>query len=184
MLTLLFASCKNQERPRTVYWSASSFINPQDSLTDYSFYLAYYIEVSDTGDVKLMMHKTFQSPKQYFSILLSKSRKNRILDLAIKSMSQALKPNSHEYIYDGPIYNLKVKCDTIDKKISFITPLGNQMQRELILIMDSIWNHPRIKNKIYFDLTKYEEETKQEILKKNPLPLRLKSTIHFSGNYK
>ncbi len=181
LATFLVISCRNQIKPRTVYWSGSSFAFNTDSLTDWSFYLGYYIELSDTGETKLMTRKMFKSPMEYYEIIIPDSTKNTILELAMNdSMYHVPKPDLEAgCIYDGYTSNLRFQCYTIDRSISFIRPEGNQVQKKLVRIMDNIWEHPIIKTGTFIDLKQYENNTEKEMIKYRPLLLRRGKTIHF-----
>lgn len=178
----LMISCKNEIKPRILYWSASSF-TLNDSLRNWSFYLGYYIELSDTGDVKIMTRKMFQGPKEYYSIIIPDSIKTNILDLAMNN-SMIFKTKREEddeerHIYDGPTYTLRIQCDTIDKTISFIPPEGNQLQKRLVQIMDRVINNPIIKAKTEIDLTEYEKHIEKEVLRRIGTLPKIKDPIRF-----
>ena len=181
LTTFLMISCGSQVKPRTLYWSGTAMFRQNDSVPHYSLYIGYYIEISDTGDVNFMTRKMFKDTMLFYKIVLSESTKNRILKLAMEESSCVEKKIDTNacYIYDGFTYNLRIKSDTIDRKISFIKPLGNKVQNKLVAIMDSIWTRHKIKSKTFFNLTEYRKKTENEILKKNPPPPLLKSTVKF-----
>ena len=167
-------SCRNQIKPRTVYWSGSLLTLKNDSSSEWSFYLGYYIELSDTGETKIMTRKMFQSPKEYYKIILPDSIKNTILTI-VSNDSIYFVPKKNSYggyiydglydgLYDGFTYNLSFKYDTIDNKIAFITPVANQTQKKLIRIMDRIWNNPLIIKETNIDLNQYENIIEKERL--------------------
>lgn len=176
ILTILqLNSCRNQIKPRTVYWSGSLFTLKNELSSDWSFYLGYYIELSDTGDTKIMTRKMFQSPKEYCKIILPDSIKNTILTLVLNdSIFLAQKNDSNSvHLYDGFTYHLGFKQDKIDNKIAFITPTANQAQKRLIQIMDNILENPLIVKGTYIDLIQYEINTKNELLKNFHPPKRV-----------
>jgi hypothetical protein len=181
LTTLLMISCGSQVKPRTLYWSGTSMIRQNDSLSNYSLYIGYYIEISDTGDANLMTRKMFQDTMLFYKIVLSESTKDRILKLAMDKSSciEEKKDSDKWYIYDGFTYNLRIKSDTTDRNISFIRPRGNRVQKELVLVMDSIWTQHKIKAKTFFDLTEYRKNTEKEFFKNNAPPPLLKSTVKF-----
>jgi len=180
LTTLLMISCGGQVKPRTLYWSGTHLVRQSDSVPHYSLYIGYYIEISDTGDVNFMTRKMFKDTMLFYKIVLSESTKNRILKLAMDQSScvEEKTDTNKCFIYDGFTYNLRIKSDTTDRRVSFIRPLGNKIQKELVAIMDSIWTRHKIKSKTFFDLTEYRRNTEKELFKKNPPPL-LKSTVKF-----
>jgi hypothetical protein len=180
LATFLLFSCGRPVQPRTLYWSGTRMERKNDSLNTYSLYIEYYIEVSDTGGAKLMTHKIYKDTMLCYKIELSDRTKDRILKLAMDSTSCVEKKKDPNFccIYDGLLYNLRIKSAGTDRKYSYIRPLGNQVQKELIVIMDSIFERHRIQSRTFLDLTEYQKSTEKDVLTRNPPP-KLKGTIKF-----
>ena len=180
LATLFLFSCGRQVEPRTLYWSGSRIERVKDSLNTYSLYIVYYIEVSDTGEAKFMTRKMYKDTMQFYTIALSESTKNRILKLATDSTSciENKMDSNRGYIYDGLLYNIRIKKHEKDFSYSFIRPRGNLVQKELIVIMDSIFTRHKIQSRTFIDLTDYQRTTEKYVLTKNRPP-KLKGTVKF-----
>ena len=183
ILTILgLYSCEIDKRPRTIYWSGSGYsMSKIDSTYIQSFYLGYYIELSDTGDIRIMTRKDYQGEKLFYRIKLTSSTKDSIFSLIenknifLDSISN-LKESEDVYIeerypcYSGFIYNLNYKCDSINRIISYIPTIANPSQKKLRILMDSVMKNYMIIKETQIDLTQYESKLENEIRMKFPPP--------------
>jgi hypothetical protein len=168
-ICFLFENCSNQLKPRTITWSGSliTFHNAGSSSKG-EYYLGYYIELSDTGESRLMTRQMFNSQKEYYNIIIPDSVKENLWEL-IKDVTIFKEPkydSTRVYINDDFIYNLEYKNDTIDKQLTLLRfPEANEIQKKFGSIMDIIFSKPIIMNKANFDLKQYEQNTENQIRK-------------------
>ena len=183
-------SCNVDKRPRTVYWSGSGYsVSKIDSINVQSFYLGYFIELSDTGDVRIMSRTDNQGERLFYNIKLTSSTKDSIFALIesntmfLDSISCMKKNkdgfNQENYsCYSGFIYNLQFKCDSINQIISYIPTIANPSQKKMRSLMDSIWKNYVVIKETNIDLTQYESNLENEIRIKFP-PLEIRNEIKY-----
>ena len=155
-LIATFDTCKKINKPRTVFWSGNKYtytFEKEDSISPLYFYLGFYIEISDTGETKLMTRKNFNAPKEFYIINLPDSLKKVILSQASKDYC-FLSPKHDPFIsmYDGFTFHVQFKCDSIDKSVTFIPLFANSIQKELLSIFQKIRNSPKIIKETSIDL--------------------------------
>ena len=173
-LFILVESCIDHKNPRTVYWSGSSFHLDNesgiDSMQKWIFYLGYYIEVSDTGDTKLMTRKEFNAKREYYLINLADSVKDEILELSADKSSYSMSNEEPNDNYSGFSYSLKFKNDTIERTTSFIPIIATPAQKKLYSIFNEIWKNHMIIRQTTFETREYEKTTALELNKLSPPP--------------
>ena len=138
--------------------------------------MAYYIELSDTGEVKMMTRKMFQGPKEYYKITLTPSIKNTILNLAMNDSMYIKSNDTVPCICENLLYCLRLQYDTIDNLTGLLRPKRNLIQQRIINMMDSIWKNPIIKSETFFDLSQYEKNTEKELFTRGIL---VRDTMHY-----
>lgn len=146
-----------------------------------SFYMVYYIELSDTGEVRLMKRTEYKSPMEYYSIQMSDSLKQAIIALCANDSLFRPKPKREDegYVYDGPTYHIQYCIDSITRTALFIPPSGNFAQQRLVKIMDSILHNHIIIQKTSFDLKELVSNIDKECRKLSPPPILSRDTIKF-----
>ena len=178
-IIILSISCKCQNKI-TLYWSGSIFTQ-NDRQNGWLFYLANYIEINDSGVVKIMIRKEFQSPMEFYIIEISDSVKNKILNLAMNPSMFSKINKKRISIYDGLTYSLRIKFDSKERKICYIPSQGNEIQKGFVKIMELILDNPSIKAKIVINLKGYEKTTEKDVLRsKRRLPQIMNDSIVFS----
>jgi len=176
VLMILLYSCKKERLIRTVHWAESmSNIEMQNNELE-PFYLFHYIEVADTGDIKVMMHKKTDSNSESFKIKLTESLKNEILTLASQDSIYCFpqKDLDQTIVYSGLTYHLHFVCDTTNRSVTFIKPMTFQHHKRLISIMDSIFKNPVVLDTIHMDLQQIERQIKDKIPENYQSPSRNK----------
>jgi hypothetical protein len=178
LICLMFDACNKAKKPRTVFWSAFTytydFVN-RDSITPLYFYLVNYIEVSDTGETKIMKRKQFKSPKEFYIIKIPDSVKSEILAFSSEDscfLSKRYNPQEETRIYDGPTYFLQFKCDSIDKSVAFVPYSSYPLQRKLLNIFEDIRKSYQIIKETNLNLTNYEKKLDEKFRKNLPPPPR------------
>lgn len=172
LFIILIISCGNEKKPRTIYWSGSTFHFPRDTSISWGiYYLNYYIELSDTGANKLMIRADSNNKMEFYTIHIPDTLKNLIYSLANNDSTYFLKILSEEdgIIYDGLQYNLRFISDSIQRTVTLIPPLANQIQKKVYNIMNEIREHPSIKHQTYFDLQEYQKITEKAVREQYPL---------------
>jgi|GEM_PF-6626048 len=146
-----------------------------------SFYMVYYIELSDTGEVRLMKRTEYKSPMEYYSIQMSDSLKQAILSLCTNDSLFRLRPKREDevYVYDGPTYHIQYCIDTITRTALFIPPSGNFAQQRLAKIMDSLLHNHIIIQKASFSLKELASKIDRECRRLSPPLFPSRDTIIF-----
>jgi len=175
LMTLLYA-CKNERLIRTVYWAESMSNNEIQNNNSKLFYLAHYIEIADTGDIKIMKRKRPDSNNECYKIKLNESLKNEILMLASQDSIYCFpqKDLDQTIVYSGLTYHLHFVCDTTNRSVTFIKPATFQHHKRLISIMDSIFKNPVVLDTIHMDLQQIERQIKDKIPENYQSPSRNK----------
>ena len=143
--------------------------------------MVYYIELSDTGEVRLMKRTEYKSPMEYYSIQMSDSLKQAILSLCTNDSLFRPRPKREDevYVYDGPTYHIQYCIDTITRTALFIPPSGNFAQQRLAKIMDSILQNHVIIQKASFSLKELASKIDKECRRLSPPLFPSRDTIIF-----
>jgi len=123
-----------------------------------------------------MTRKMLQGPKEFYTITLSPSIKNTILNLAMNDSMYINSMDTVPCICESLLYCLRLQYDTIDNSTGLLRPKRNRIQQRIINMMDSIWKNPIIKTETFFDLSQYEKNTEKRLFTRG---IMIKDTMHY-----
>ncbi|NVO03262.1 MAG: hypothetical protein HXX09_11240 [Bacteroidetes bacterium] len=186
ILITIFGSCNSPKKSHwKVIWSGFTYkLNEEtnDTINYPNLFLANYIEINDSGKVKLMIRKYPSIEPHYYQYnFLDEIVTKRIFDLVTNDSAFIEKSRGSEIvIYDGLTYALEFQQDFGRKYCIFIPRRTNVIQGELHNIFKEMFNSYSFIPCYAFDLSDYEKNTNNQVHERDMDPPPTKKTIKFT----
>lgn len=182
LLMLGLMAC--QHKPiRTVRILTSNFFDCYHTSYGNEFIPVSYLEISDTGTVKLMLGQTNKSEKVYYLLDTDDSVKQRLLDLACNdSIYEPYPSDMNRNPPNHTLFSIELRKDSTTKRCSYYQYGSNKQQQLLIAdfykLSREVSEHRRyIHSNTPFDISEFVQQTRKNLPSSVAPPPPLRSRL-------